>query len=123
MPNPTDNMTTPLLIIKVVFDYFGISPFYQMTKTRKREIVIARQVSMYYMKENTRLSLAHIGAYFLRDHATVLHACKTVNNLRDTDREFRSDMVRICNKICCEMLAGKPEINEYAYSQYDTDKC
>jgi chromosomal replication initiator protein len=115
-------MTTPLMIIRVVFDYFGISSFYQMTKTRKREIVIARQVSMYYIKENTRLSLANIGAYFLRDHATVMHACKTVNNLRDTDRKFRSDMVNICNKIQCKILEGRPAINEYAYSQYDTDR-
>jgi chromosomal replication initiator protein len=111
-----EDMTTPLLIIQVVFDYFHISVFYQMTKTRQRQTVVARQVSMYYMKEYTGLSLERIGQYFARDHATVLHAFKTVNNLRDTDKCFRSDLIEICKKI-----NSRPEINENKYAQYDTD--
>lgn len=66
-----------------------------MIKTRKREVVECRQIAMWMMKRYTKLSLAAIGAYFTKpdgtvfDHATVLHACKTVNNLRETDKTFR----------------------------------
>lgn len=59
-------------------------------RTRKREIVEARQVCMWWLKNNTKQSLAEIGSYFGDfDHATVIHACKTVNNLIDTDKLFK----------------------------------
>ena len=58
-------------------------------KTRKN-IVQARQLAMYFSKQLTKSSLANIGAQCgEKDHATVLHACKTVNNLSDTDKTFR----------------------------------
>ena len=116
-----EDMTTPLLIIQVVFDYFGVPLFYQRVRNRERKIVLARQVSMYYIRQTTKMSYAEIGEKFALDHATVIHSLKAVNNFRDTDRQFRSDMVSICNKIQCKILEGRPEINEYAYSQYDTD--
>ncbi len=60
------------------------------SKTRKREIVQARQLAMYFSKQLTKSSLAHIGKHCgNKDHATVLHACKTVNNLSDTDKRFK----------------------------------
>lgn len=53
---------------------------------KKRELSIARQISMKLSKEYTLQSLASIGgAHGGRDHATVLHACKTVNNMLDTN--------------------------------------
>lgn len=59
-------------------------------RTRKREIVEARQVCMWWLKNNTKQSLNDIGSYFGEfDHATVLHACKTVNNLIDTNKAFK----------------------------------
>ena len=61
------------------------------SKTRKREVVQARQIAMYFAKQMTKASLASIGAHCGgQDHATVLHACKTVNNLMETDKQFRS---------------------------------
>jgi chromosomal replication initiator protein len=69
-------------------------------KTRKREIVQARQVSMYFSKNLTKASLASIGSFIGgKDHATVLHACKTVNNLIDTDRHFRNQIIEIEKKL------------------------
>jgi chromosomal replication initiator protein len=60
------------------------------TNTRKREIVEARYISMYFSKQKTRHTLDYIGESIGgKDHATVLHACKTVNNLMETDRKFR----------------------------------
>ena len=77
-------------IQKVVCDYFDIPVDIMKSKTRKREIVQARQLAMYFSKQLTKSSLAHIGKHCgNKDHATVLHACKTVNNLSDTDKRFK----------------------------------
>jgi chromosomal replication initiator protein len=77
-------------ISKVVCDYFDMAVDTLQAKTRKREIVQARQIAMFFSKSMTKSSLASIGAQIGgKDHATVLHACKTVNNLKDTDKGFR----------------------------------
>lgn len=77
-------------IQKVVCDYFNIHIDMLNSKTRKREIVQARQLSMFFSKKLTKFSLASIGTHCgNKDHATVLHACRTVNNLIDTDKQFK----------------------------------
>ncbi len=87
-------------ISKVVCDYFNMSVESIQTKTRKREIVQARQITMYFSKTLTKYSLASIGAQIgNKDHATVLHACKTVTNLKDTDKNFRQYMEDIEKKL------------------------
>ncbi|MEE4196117.1 MAG: chromosomal replication initiator protein DnaA [Bacteroidales bacterium] len=87
-------------IQKVVCDYFNLSPDLLQSKTRKREIVQARQIAMYFSKALTKSSLASIGALIGgKDHATVLHACKTVNNLMDTDKRFKSQIETIEKKL------------------------
>ncbi len=87
-------------IQKVVCNYFDIGIDAIQSKTRKREIVQARQVAMFFSKNLTKSSLATIGAQIGgKDHATVLHACKTVNNLIDTDKHFRSQIEDIEKKL------------------------
>lgn len=87
-------------IQKVVSDYFDMPVELLKSKTRKREIVQARQLAMYFAKNYTKSSLATIGQYCGgKDHATVLHACKTVNNLIDTDKVFRNHVEEIEKKI------------------------
>tara|TARA_B100001146_G_scaffold106080_2_gene93798 strand:+ start:8487 stop:9914 length:1428 start_codon:yes stop_codon:yes gene_type:complete len=77
-------------IQKVVSDYFQMDVETLQSKTRKRHIVQARQIAMYFAKKFTKASLASIGTQIgRRDHATVLHACKTVDNLSFTDKQFR----------------------------------
>jgi chromosomal replication initiator protein len=77
-------------IQKVVCDYFDLPIELMKSKTRKREVVQARQIAMYFSKKMTKSSLANIGMHCGgKDHATVLHACRTVNNLADTDKTFR----------------------------------
>lgn len=77
-------------IQKVVCDYFDLPIELLKSKTRKREIVQARQIAMYFAKKMTKSSLANIGMHCGgKDHATVLHACRTVNNLQETDKHFR----------------------------------
>ena len=87
-------------IQKVVSDYFNIPIDLMHSKTRKREIVQARQISMYFSKNLTKSSLALIGSQIGgKDHATVLHACKTVNNLLETDKRFRLYLEEIEKKL------------------------
>ena len=87
-------------IQKVVCDYFGLPLEAINSKTRKREIVQARQLAMYFSKKMTKASLATIGLHCgNKDHATVLHACRTVNNLIDTDKQFRKYVEELDKKI------------------------
>ncbi|MEE9363326.1 MAG: chromosomal replication initiator protein DnaA [Cellulophaga sp.] len=77
-------------IQKVVSDYFEMDVATLQSKTRKRHIVQARQLAMFFAKKFTKASLASIGSQIgKRDHATVLHACKTVDNLGETDKQFK----------------------------------
>lgn len=87
-------------IQKVVCDYFDLPIELMKSKTRKREVVQARQIAMYFAKNYTKSSLATIGAHCGgKDHATVLHACKTVNNLMETDKRFKSYIEELEKKI------------------------
>jgi chromosomal replication initiator protein len=87
-------------IQKVVCNYYNIGLEQLQSKTRKREIVQARQVAMFFSKSLTKSSLATIGSQIGgKDHATVLHACKTVNNLIETDKRFRLQVDEIGKKL------------------------
>ena len=80
-------------IQKTVSDYFDIKIDDLKAKTRKKEIVTARQVAMYFAKEFTNHSLKSIGYHFGgRDHSTVIHAVQTVNDLMETDTAFRNSV-------------------------------
>ena len=75
---------------KVVCDYFNITRDTLLSKTRKRQIVQARQIAMYMSRSLFNCSLSTIGAEIGgKDHATVLHACTTVSDLMSTDKTFK----------------------------------
>jgi chromosomal replication initiator protein len=87
-------------IQKIVADYFNISVENLLSKSRKREVVQARQIAMFFSKKLTKYSLASIGLQTgSKDHATVLHACKTVNDLMETDKQFKKYVTEIDKKI------------------------
>ena len=87
-------------IQKVVSDYFQMDVDTLQSKTRKRHIVQARQLAMFFAKKFTKASLASIGSQIgKRDHATVLHACKTVDNLSTTDKQFRKYVEDLTKKL------------------------
>jgi chromosomal replication initiator protein len=87
-------------IQKVVSDYFQMDVDTLRSKTRKRHIVQARQLAMFFAKKFTKASLASIGSQIgKRDHATVLHACKTVDNLFATDKQFRKYVEDLTKKL------------------------
>jgi len=75
---------------KVVCEYFNITKDSLISPSRKRQIVQARQISMYMSRNLINCSLSTIGAETGgKDHATVLHACTTVQDLMSTDRVFK----------------------------------
>ena len=77
-------------IQKTVCNYFNLEMDSVQSKSRKREVVQARQIAMYFSKNLTKSSLSAIGAQIgNKDHATVLHACRIVNNMVETDKRFK----------------------------------
>lgn len=78
-------------IQRSVCEYLTIPEELIRAKTRKQEIVNARQIAMYLCKELTNNSLKTIGLHFGgRDHSTVIHAYQTVEDLSKTDPKYRS---------------------------------
>lgn len=87
-------------IQKTVCEHFEIPVDKLKEKTRKRAIVQARQLSMFLAKNFTKNSLKVIGKHFGgRDHSTVIHSCQAVQNLIDTDGDFRDSVKEIQKKI------------------------
>lgn len=87
-------------IQKIVSEYFQLPVEKLKEKTRKREVVQARQISMYFAKQYTKSSLKTIGLHFGgRDHSTVIHALNTVNDLMTTDKKFHQYVEDIQKRI------------------------
>ena len=87
-------------IIKVVCEHLNLD-FERFNSTeRTREIAQARQIAMYLAKQHTKAPLTTIGASIGgRNHATVLHSCKAVSNLIETDKAFRRQVEEIEKKV------------------------
>ena len=87
-------------IQKTVAEYFHLTQDELKDKTRKKEIVIARQIAMYFAKEYTNHSLKSIGYHFGgRDHSTVIHAVQAVNDMMDVDAHFRGTLEDLKEKL------------------------
>jgi len=87
-------------IQKLVCEYFEVAVDLVKSPTRKREVVQARQISMYLSKSLTKSSLKSIGAFYGgRDHSTVIYACQTVEDLIDSDKKFKGYVTDIQKKL------------------------
>lgn len=99
----TDRKTTTLTIetiTKVVCEHLGVAENKIRDKTRKKEIVLARQIAMFLAKELTLSSLKTIGLHFGgRDHSTVIHACNSIEDNRRKDVSFQNIVDDIRNKV------------------------
>lgn len=92
-------------IQKTVSEYFNVPTDELKAKTRKKEIVIARQLAMYFTKDYTNHSLKSIGSHFGgRDHSTVIHALQSVNDMLDTDARFRSSVNELKKKFSMKAI-------------------
>ncbi|MDI9358354.1 MAG: chromosomal replication initiator protein DnaA [Phycisphaerales bacterium] len=87
-------------IQKIVCDYFGVPYDKLLDKTRKREIVQARQITMFLSKNYTKHSLKYIGEHFGgKDHTTVIHSCHTIKNLMDSNPRIHDEVLELQEKV------------------------
>ena len=87
-------------IQKTVADYFKIDAEAMKSKVKKREIVIPRQVAMYFSKRFTQLTLQLIGENFGgRDHSTVIHALESVDDMMKVDANFKNQVEELNKKL------------------------
>ena len=87
-------------IKQLVSDHLKVPVEKIQGKTRKREVVMARQLSMYLAKHHTNSSLKAIGDNFGgRDHSTVIYSCKTVEDLIDTDPLVKDALTELEKKV------------------------
>jgi chromosomal replication initiator protein len=91
-------------IQKTVAEYFKVDVEAMKGKAKKREIVIPRQVAMYFCKRYTQLTLALIGENFGgRDHSTVIHALESVEDMMKTDAHFKASVEELGRKLKLRM--------------------
>jgi chromosomal replication initiator protein len=87
-------------IQKIVADYFKVDIDLLKAKVKRREIVIPRQLAMYFCKRYTQLTLALIGENFGgRDHSTVIHALESVEDMMKTDPNFKNSVDELSKKL------------------------
>lgn len=87
-------------ITKIVCEYFEVDENKVREKTRKKEVVLARQIAMYLSKVLTKSSLKTIGLHFGgRDHSTVIHAFNSIENMISDDFQMKDTVNMVKNKI------------------------
>jgi len=98
-----NEVRTPITIEqiqRIVCEFFDIPEDLLRAKTRKQEVVTARQVAMFLAKELTNASLKTIGLHFGgRDHSTVIHAYQAVEDRMKTDAQFRQNTEHLKRKL------------------------
>ena len=94
------NNITIETITKNVCDMLGVAENKIRDKTRKKEVVLARQIAMYLSKELTKSSLKTIGLHFGgRDHSTVIHSCNSIEKAKVEDSSLRDLIDNLKNQI------------------------
>ena len=112
LSNSTHNIRLSDYIIQIVCRYYSVDDDELKSKTRRREVCFPRQIAMYLIKLNTNYSLSQIGQIFNgKDHATVLHASRTVKNLMDCDKQVKSDIKKISKLITIKSKGIKNNID------------
>jgi len=79
-------------VVMIVAIYFNTTPGRIKEHSRLRNIVVPRQVCMFYMHHLLGMSFTDIGKYFNKNHATVMYALQAVENLKFFDRSFKGEM-------------------------------
>ena len=83
------------LIAEKVASFYNIDTSDLYGKSRKREISDARQLLMYFAKNEAQLSSTNIGMRLSRNHATVLHACKQIEQRMSIEKKFQEEVMAI----------------------------
>jgi chromosomal replication initiator protein len=95
-----DKMITKELIQKIVADAFGVKITDLKSKRRTKAVVLPRQVAMSLCRSLAGSSLPEIGAFFGgKDHSTVIHACKVIEEKKEKDPELRAKVELLIKQI------------------------
>ena len=87
-------------IQEVVCDYFGIKREDLLSKSRKRDVALPRQLAMYFSKEYTNATFSKIGEEMGgKDHSTVMYACETIRDVSKIDKEIKKYLKDLTEKI------------------------
>ena len=93
---PSQRLVSIQAIIDQVTRFYNVRLADLQSKRRHKSVTLPRQVCMYLARQKTRLSLMEIGGYFGgRDHTTVMHSIKAIEELRTTDVKFADHLSRI----------------------------
>jgi chromosomal replication initiator protein len=105
--NHINNQEQVYTVKQIVCKYYGVTIESLSMRTRKREVVISRQVSMVIIKNKSSFSLKKIGSYFGgRDHSTVIHAIQTIDDLTSTDKKIKADFDFLSNVVTEYLRTG-----------------
>ncbi len=92
--------TSPQVILKTVADFYNIATVDLTKRSRKKEVVKPRQVAMYLLREEIKLSFPEIGQKLGgRDHSTVIHACEKIKKEEGVDEPLKNELVMIRQRI------------------------
>ncbi len=92
--------TSPQLILKAVADFYSISGSDLIKRSRKKEVVKPRQIAMFLLREETKLSFPEIGQKLGgRDHSTVIHACEKIRSESSIDEPLKQELVLIKERV------------------------
>jgi chromosomal replication initiator protein len=98
--SPDQRRITVQQIMDAVTKYYNVRSSDLQSKKRHKSIAFPRQVCMYLARRHTRYSLEEIGGYFGgRDHTTVLHAVRTVDQDCNEDKSIASQLAHLENQI------------------------
>ena len=91
---------TAEMIMQAVSEYYSVTLSELIGPTRKREITVPRQVAIYLTREMTGMSLPQIGEVFGgRDHTTIMHSCKVMENAINRDSSMKNLVNTIKNRV------------------------
>jgi len=92
--------TSPQSVLKSVADFYNISTVDLVKRSRKKEVVRPRQVAMFLLREETKLSFPEIGQKLGgRDHSTVIHACEKIRREEAGDESMKQELVLIRERV------------------------
>ena len=92
--------TSPQSILKSVADFYSISTLDLVKRSRKKEVVRPRQIAMFLLREETKLSFPEIGQKLGgRDHSTVIHACEKIRKEETSDEVMKQELVLIRERV------------------------
>jgi len=92
--------TSPQVILKSVADFYNISASDLLKRSRKKEVVKPRQIAMFLLREETKLSFPEIGQKLGgRDHSTVIHACEKIRGEASVDESIKQELILIKERV------------------------